>query len=287
MTTEVILTGTGVPHARPGCAGAGTLVRCGDVALQFDAGRSTVMRLMEAGTAPHELTAVFLTHVHSDHLVGLPDLVMTRWTHGRLEAARTAGGGRAGGWGDTVRRAHARALRRRHRAADRARRRRPDRDRPPPVRGAHRALHGLDERRRNHPRPRRRRPPRTRARGRGVPGRDTRRCGRRSRATPACATRSSRSPAAPTSSSTRRAGPRRCPPFIAGTTLETIFSYHADTVPLGAMAARAGVPHVVLTHLIPPIDKPGDADAFAEDLRAGGYEGTITVGTDLTSVTLG
>ena len=51
MTTEVVLTGTGVPHARARCAGAGTLVRCGDVALQFDAGRSTVMRLMEAGTA--------------------------------------------------------------------------------------------------------------------------------------------------------------------------------------------------------------------------------------------
>jgi hypothetical protein len=39
--TEVILTGTGVPHARTGCA-AGVLVRHGDVALQFDAGRITV-----------------------------------------------------------------------------------------------------------------------------------------------------------------------------------------------------------------------------------------------------
>ena len=85
MTTDVILTGTGVPHARAGCAGAGTPVRYGDVARQFDAGRSSVMRLMEAGTVPHELTAVFLTHVHSDHLVGLPDLVMTRWTHRRIE----------------------------------------------------------------------------------------------------------------------------------------------------------------------------------------------------------
>ncbi len=75
--------------------------------------------------------------------------------------------------------------------------------------------------------------------------------------------------------------------FIAGTPLETIFSYHADTVPLGAMAARAGVPHVVLTHLIPPLDKPSDADAFAGDLRAGGYDGVITVGTDLTVVTIG
>ncbi|HEX5613790.1 MAG TPA: MBL fold metallo-hydrolase, partial [Acidimicrobiia bacterium] len=84
MTTEVVLTGTGVPHPRPGTAGAGTLVRHGDVALQFDAGRSTVMRLMEAGTPPHALTALFVTHVHSDHVVGLPDVAMTRWVQQQL-----------------------------------------------------------------------------------------------------------------------------------------------------------------------------------------------------------
>jgi ribonuclease Z len=39
--------------------------------------------------------------------------------------------------------------------------------------------------------------------------------------------------------------------LIAGKTFETIFSYHADTVALGAMVQRAGVPHLVLTHLIP------------------------------------
>jgi len=71
---------------------------------------------------------------------------------------------------------------------------------------------------------------------------------------------------------------------IAGTRFETIFSYHADTVPLGAMAERAGVPHVVLTHLIPPPQQPGDGAAFAQDLRDGGYAGTVTVGEDLTTV---
>jgi ribonuclease Z len=73
-------------------------------------------------------------------------------------------------------------------------------------------------------------------------------------------------------------------PLIAGTVFETIFSYHADTVELGAMAERSGVPHVVLTHLIPPPDAPGDGDAFAGDLRAGGYTGRITVGEDLTAI---
>jgi ribonuclease Z len=69
-----------------------------------------------------------------------------------------------------------------------------------------------------------------------------------------------------------------------GTVFEQIFSYHADTVGLGAMAARAGVPHLVLTHLIPPLDKPGDAEAFERDVREGGYEGRVTVGVDLTSI---
>lgn len=95
MTTEVILTGTGVPHPRPGRAGAGVLIRHGDVALQFDAGRSTVMRLMDAGTLPHALTAVFLTHVHSDHVVGLPDLAMTRWIQQQLRVHGAARGRRA------------------------------------------------------------------------------------------------------------------------------------------------------------------------------------------------
>lgn len=83
----VTLTGTGIPHASPGRAGAGVLVRHGDTALQFDAGRGTVLRLAEAGCGLHELDAVLLTHAHSDHVVGLADLVMTRWVQGTLHPA--------------------------------------------------------------------------------------------------------------------------------------------------------------------------------------------------------
>jgi ribonuclease Z len=49
VSTTITLTGTGVPHPSPGRAGAGVLVRHDDVALQFDAGRATVLRLTEAG----------------------------------------------------------------------------------------------------------------------------------------------------------------------------------------------------------------------------------------------
>lgn len=76
---EVVLTGTGVPNPMPGRASNGTLVLVNGLALQFDAGRSTVLRLTEAGTRCRDLDALFLTHHHPDHMVGLPDVTMTRW----------------------------------------------------------------------------------------------------------------------------------------------------------------------------------------------------------------
>lgn len=84
---EVVLTGTqGGPPAVNGLAGAGTLVRygsagnqCGDVLLQFDAGRGTTERLSQLGFSPNKLDAVFLTHLHSDHTEGLIGLMQLRW----------------------------------------------------------------------------------------------------------------------------------------------------------------------------------------------------------------
>ena len=74
---------------------------------------------------------------------------------------------------------------------------------------------------------------------------------------------------------------------IAGTFFETIFSYHADTVSLGAMAQRARVPHLMLTHLIPAPATPDEVACFEEDVRQGGYTGRVTVGEDLTTTCLG
>jgi len=84
---EVTLTGTqGGPPAVNGLAGAGTLVRygnvgkqCGDVLLQFDAGRGTTERLSQLGLSPNKLDAVFLTHLHSDHTEGLIGFLQLRW----------------------------------------------------------------------------------------------------------------------------------------------------------------------------------------------------------------
>jgi ribonuclease Z len=76
-------------------------------------------------------------------------------------------------------------------------------------------------------------------------------------------------------------------PLIEGSVFETIFSYHADTVALGSMAERAGVPHVLLTHLIPPPEDAAEEAGFTSDLRDGGYRGEITVGRDLATVVIG
>lgn len=75
----VTLTGTGTPRATPGRAGSGTLVRVDDAVLQFDAGRATLLRLAEAGVNAADLSALFLTHHHSDHCISVPDLILGRW----------------------------------------------------------------------------------------------------------------------------------------------------------------------------------------------------------------
>jgi len=79
MPTAITITGTGSPIPSAHCAGPGVLVQSDAATLQIDAGRATVLRLAAAHVAPAALDAVLVTHHHSDHLVGLPDLVMTRW----------------------------------------------------------------------------------------------------------------------------------------------------------------------------------------------------------------
>ena len=84
---EITLTGTqGGPPVFNGQAGSGTLVRygktennCGDVFLQFDTGRGTTQQLSKLGVPVGKLSAVFLTHLHSDHTEGLGGLVQLRW----------------------------------------------------------------------------------------------------------------------------------------------------------------------------------------------------------------
>ncbi|MGI9607117.1 MAG: MBL fold metallo-hydrolase [Acidimicrobiales bacterium] len=88
MTTSVTITGTGCPIPDAHRAGPGVLVRYGDLTMQFDAGRSTVQRLAGAQVSVPDLGAVFLTHHHSDHVVGLADIVLTNWIMDRADRPR-------------------------------------------------------------------------------------------------------------------------------------------------------------------------------------------------------
>lgn len=84
---QITLTGTqGGPPSTNGLAGSGTLVQYGKVAdecrgvsLQFDVGRATTERLSQLGMSVNEIDAAFLTHIHSDHSEGLTALLQLRW----------------------------------------------------------------------------------------------------------------------------------------------------------------------------------------------------------------
>lgn len=77
---QVILLGTGYPRPSNERAGPTTAVLVGEKLFVVDAGRGAVMRLGGAGIPLKSLRAVFLTHLHSDHTSGLPDLFDSSWT---------------------------------------------------------------------------------------------------------------------------------------------------------------------------------------------------------------
>ncbi len=75
----VTLLGTGSPLPDPHRAGPSTLVSVGDVHLLVDAGRGVMMRLAGAAVGPGQVAAVLLTHLHSDHITDLGDVITSRW----------------------------------------------------------------------------------------------------------------------------------------------------------------------------------------------------------------
>ena len=74
---KVTLLGTGTPIVNFNRFGMGTLVEAGSQKLLFDAGRGVVLRLQQKGASIRDINGIFITHLHSDHLTGLPDLYAT------------------------------------------------------------------------------------------------------------------------------------------------------------------------------------------------------------------
>ncbi len=76
---QVIILGSGGPLPDPERAGPSTLVRTTVGDLLFDCGRGVLMRAAAVGSAPGAFMAVFLTHLHSDHITDLNDIFTMRW----------------------------------------------------------------------------------------------------------------------------------------------------------------------------------------------------------------
>ncbi len=76
---DVTILGSGSPLPDPSRAGPSTLVRAAGRTLLFDCGRGVLMRAAAVGAPPGALTAVLLTHLHSDHVCDFNDVVTTRW----------------------------------------------------------------------------------------------------------------------------------------------------------------------------------------------------------------
>jgi ribonuclease Z len=273
---RVVLTGTGVPVPDPQRAGAGTLVELDGVSLQVDAGRGTVLRLAGTGTRLPSLDAVLITHHHSDHLVGLADLVLSRWLAGghrtRIVAPAGPAARYAAGvldpWRDDI------AVRIEH--------------------AGHGGAPAVDV-------------------TAFEPSKEPAEVARFGEVTvravavhhepvlPAVAYRID----GPTGSVVVSGDTRVCSEVEAlaanadvlvhevrlrafaasakGTRFEAIADYHADAVDLGASAQRARVRRLALTHFIPP---PRDGyQPFIDEVRRGGYTGELVAGDDLTTVT--
>jgi ribonuclease Z len=79
VSLDIVLLGTGSPMPDPNRAGPATLVSAGAEHYLVDAGRGVLMRLAAAGVGAPNLSAVLLTHLHSDHITDLNDVITSRW----------------------------------------------------------------------------------------------------------------------------------------------------------------------------------------------------------------
>jgi ribonuclease Z len=83
--TRVILLGTGTPNPDPQRMGPAVAVVSGESVYLVDCGPGIVRRAAEAGLKMAQLTRVFVTHLHSDHTAGYPDLILTPPNSGRSQ----------------------------------------------------------------------------------------------------------------------------------------------------------------------------------------------------------
>lgn len=275
MEFLVTLTGTGLPVPSPGRAGAGTLVQAGEHVLQFDAGRATVLRLSEAGVEPDDIDALFLTHHHSDHCIGVDDLVITRWVNRGQALTVLAPDGPLTRFGEELLLPWSEDVKIRREVTGRGA---VELDWTPfPASEVPQEVWSADDVTVTsvsveHPPVEPAVAYRVDSGGRSVViSGDTRVC-------------------AAVEQLARGADllvHEVCLPeaFVHGAD-RSIISYHADAYELGALADRAGVQALMLTHLLPAPRTPDDEERYVRAVREGGYTGRLIVGRDLSAYDL-
>jgi ribonuclease BN (tRNA processing enzyme) len=97
LASQIVLLGTGTPNADPDRSGPAVAIVVNGTPYLVDCGPGVVRRAAAAhrqgvaGLAVENLARVFVTHLHSDHTVGYPDLILTPWVLGREEPLQAYG----------------------------------------------------------------------------------------------------------------------------------------------------------------------------------------------------
>ena len=96
--TRLVMLGTGTPNADPERSGPAVAVVVDDRAFIFDTGPGVVRRASKASRdlaipalGPENLKNVIITHLHSDHTLGLPDILLSPWVLDRPAHLRVVG----------------------------------------------------------------------------------------------------------------------------------------------------------------------------------------------------
>ena len=85
MSSKIILLGTGTPNPDPDRLGSSVAVVVNDSLYMVDFGAGVVRQVAAAGISVSKITRAFLTHLHSDHTIGYPDIILTPGVIGRRE----------------------------------------------------------------------------------------------------------------------------------------------------------------------------------------------------------
>ena len=82
---KLTLLGTGSPSPNPQRRGPAQVIECGDGLLLVDCGAGALHRLVEAGYERLNLSAIAFTHLHSDHVTGVMDVLWAGWIQRRWQ----------------------------------------------------------------------------------------------------------------------------------------------------------------------------------------------------------